>query len=281
MKTPLPAGLQLSRQEPGSTRRPKREGRDIQLGDPALDEAFIIQGKNPAAVIRLLREPGLREALLALQADSPRVLITENEVMAPLENPVKEEACRRALRSTAQLTSALEEAMERHQQLAEAAREQARRELPPVPSPRAAGKAPAAPAPSREKGILVGNTDVALAVIREEFARRLRIHNWLGPYPQVVGFALIALSIAIHERTEELLGLPLLYWGLIGGGLLVAGLLGHHIISRKFLLCPACGLDVIEVDPEKQEFLRKGTDGITITLTLSTDICPNCGTVLR
>ncbi len=274
LKTPLPAGLHLSRQVPGAMRRPGRAVRDIQVGDPALDEGFLIQGKNPAAVIRLLREPGVREALLALQADSPWVLITENEVMAPLASPVREETCRRALRSTALLTSALEETTARHQLLAATARDQARRELPAVPSPR-----PAETAPSRDEVLGQGSEDPALALIRDEFARRMRIHNWFGTYPTVAGFVLLCLCAVMSTGSETLLGQPLLYWALAGGGLVVAGLLGHHVISRKILLCPACGLDVIEPDPELQQF-GKGEEGITISLTLSTDICPNCRTVL-
>lgn len=265
LKTSLPAGLRLSRQEPGSTPRPRRGPRDIQVGDPEMDKAFLIEGKNPAAVIRLLREPGVRDALLALQTESPRALITENEVLAPMEGPVQEERCRRTLRSTALLTSALLEAMARHEELAVKAREQVRRELPPVPGPR--------PTVPQKDGSL------SLAFVRDEFARRLRIHRWFGTIPMVTGLPLFCCVAAGRTVLAEL-GLSLTYCLLTALGLFVGGLLGHHVISRKILLCPACGQDVIEPDPEKQEFLKKGEDGITLTLTLSTDICPHCRTVL-
>jgi hypothetical protein len=99
--------LHLSRQRPGLRLSERRELKHIQVGDAALDEAVLIRAKNPAAVIRLLREPGVRDALLTFLEGNPGGTVTETAVEAPLGNPVHEEPCQRVLQELARLTSTL------------------------------------------------------------------------------------------------------------------------------------------------------------------------------
>jgi hypothetical protein len=95
----------------------------------------------------------------------------------------------------------------------------------------------------------------------------------------LAGVLLYAICALVSQHSKTMFGLPLSSWMITSVGIFFGGLLGHHFSARSILLCPACGRDVIEPDPKKQEF-GKGEEGITITLTLSTDICPHCRTVL-
>jgi hypothetical protein len=282
----LPAGLHLSRQEPGAERLKLRGMQDIQIGVPALDAAFIIQGKNPAAIIRLLREPGVSEALLALQADSPQAMITENEVVAPIDSAAQEEPCRRALRALARLTSTLEQVAGQQEALAATAREQSRREAlarQPAPAP-VQPEAPAAPAPvqaepeaptppptrKRERPDSVA--------IRDEFVQRTSMYALIGQYPIWTGFALILLGKLVKHRV---MGFEPYTWQFLGIGSFLVGLVGTIYSESKLLYCPACERSVTQISKEQQQRrpeLRVQARRPRITSLVA---CPHCGVRLR
>lgn len=269
----LPAGLHLSRQEHGTERLRLRGLQDIQIGEPALDAAFIVQGKNPAAVIRLLREPGVGEALLALQTHSPRAMITEGELVAPIESPVEEESCRRALRALARVTSTLEQVAG------------PRDEPPALPPARFQPDPPATPAPvqpappvsvtprSRESERATRD-----AAIRDEFAQRMSLFSLITLYPGVAGVALLLLGKLLRR---ELFGLAPFTWTLLGMGTLLVGLVGALYSDSTLLSCPACERALTKYTEEQRRRrpelrTRHGRPSVWSLVA-----CPHCGVRLR
>ncbi|QRK12156.1 hypothetical protein JQX13_20205 [Archangium violaceum] len=260
----LPSGLHLSRQEAGTHRLQLRGLRDIQVGDESLDAAFIIQGSNPAAVIRLLREPDLREALLALVADNPRAVLTENEVVAPIGYPVREEPCRRALRTLAQVAFTLERSAGQLTQQEVLAREQ-------VP------QAPVEPEPAKSQ---VGRT-LSDKDIRDEYGRRTSLYMRLALFPLVVGWGLMVLF-----GPKGLLGHAGTPWGTVGFGLLLGGLVGGVYGDLKLLRCPACDETFTwwtRRNPSRDENLKaevkaRGTRSVEALWLVA---CPYCKARLR
>ena len=268
----LPPGLHLSRQEAGSHRLQLRGMRDIQVGDAALDAAFLIQGSNPAAVIRLLREPGVRDALLALVAGNPRAVLTGNEVVAPIGYPVQEEPCRRALRTLAQVASTLDRAAGQHAQLAASAREQARSERP---APAAAR--PQAPAEPAKTQVDKARSD---REIRDEYARRTSLYSLIGQFPAILGWLMLLFSG--RKGFLESSGFP---WGMVGFGLFVGGMVGTVYGNLKLLRCPACDESLVQKrrSPSGAELLNTEVRrrGSRYSDALSLVACPSCKTRLR
>ena len=79
---PLPAGLNLF----AESRRPRLQLRalqDIRVGDAAFDAAVVVQGRNPAEVIRVMRGEGVQPALMRFFADHPSGRLTGNELVLP------------------------------------------------------------------------------------------------------------------------------------------------------------------------------------------------------
>ncbi|MHC4816447.1 MAG: TFIIB-type zinc ribbon-containing protein [Planctomycetota bacterium] len=91
-RAPLSVGLQISR-EPWRTRLSKAfglfEGQDIEFGDEAFDQAFVVQGENDRGVRKLL-SPELRAALLAFETSEPRLL--SQSLRSRLTQPVRASA---------------------------------------------------------------------------------------------------------------------------------------------------------------------------------------------
>jgi hypothetical protein len=278
----FPAGLHLSRQEPGAERLRLRNLQDLQIGEPALDAAFIIQGKNPAAVIRLLHEPGVSEALLALQTDSPRAMITENEVVAHIESAAQEEPCRRALRALARVTSTLEQIAGQQEALAATAREQSRREAlarqpapvqpEPVATPVQAEPEVSTPPPPRKRE----RPDTA--AIRDEFAQRTSMYALIGQYPIWMGFALILLGGFLKHR---LMGFEPHTWQFLGIGSFLVGLVGTIYSESKLLYCPACERSVTKFSKQQQQRRPELQAQARRPRVMSLVACPHCGVRLR
>ncbi|WNG47817.1 hypothetical protein F0U60_29550 [Archangium minus] len=271
----LPPDLHLSRQEAGSRRLQLRGLRDIQVGDAALDAAFVIQGSNPAAVIRLLREPGVRDALLALVAGNPQAVLTRNEVVAPSGYPVQEEPCRRALRALALVASTLERTAGQHAQLAASAREQAWSERLALATARPQAPLPPEPAlPPVDKAPVERN-------VRSEYGRRKSLYFLFGQLPVAVGWWMWLLGGAFKHR-HELLGLAPTEWGALGGVLFVLGIGGGLYGQLKLLRCPACDESLTQ-DGAAEAALssRRVTRRNRTSLALKFSACPFCKTRLR
>lgn len=266
----LPAGLHLSRQEPGTERLRLRGLQDIQIGEPALDAAFIVQGKNPAAVIRLLREPGIGEALLALQAHSPRALLTEGELVAPIESPVEEESCRRALRALARLASTLEQVA--GQQDEPPALPPARLQPEPPVTPIRVQPEPSVSVTPRSRESERATRDAA---IRDEFAQRMSLVSLLTLYPGVAGVALLLLGKLLRRG---LFGLAPFTWTLLGMGTLLVGLVGALYSDSTLLSCPACERSLTRYTEEQR---RRRPERRTRHSVWSLVACPHCGVRLR
>jgi len=88
----LPAGLRISR-EPWRARLSKVfglfKGQDIEVGDKAFDEAFVVQGGEDRRVRKLLSRE-LRAALLAFDASRPRLF--SRSLLSRLTQPVRARA---------------------------------------------------------------------------------------------------------------------------------------------------------------------------------------------
>jgi hypothetical protein len=243
----LPPGLHLSRQEPGARRL--LGVRDIQVGDKPLDDAVLIQAENPAATIRLLRDPTVRNALLEFLAEHPKAVVTGNEVVVPVEEQPDEALGLRVLRSQQRLATALMASAGQRQEQVLEAREQARREalpagrqLPDRPHPK--------PLPSP-----------SLRSLREIFAQRRWLHGLLS-YPPIFGGLLLAF---ISKGTESGLfknGLSPA-WATVGFCLFMAGLVAQTFGGYFIVRCPACG-----------GTLEKRVGGKIAVF--ETKVCPHC-----
>jgi hypothetical protein len=263
VRASLPAGLHLGRQEPGARRLQLRDMQDIQVGDRPLDDAVIVQARNPAATIRLLREPGVREVLLSSLTENPRTVVTGGEVVLPLSLPLQEASCRRALDGLERLTSTLEKAATQQQSRVATAREQLRAEAPP-PSPTAPLPVPA-PSPQAEELEQFYKKSRAPA----EFARRVLLHRWVGQVPAMTGFVVLA-SAKLARHHGPILGYMPSTWRMVGLGLLVVGVAGLFFGYFFLLRCPACGLQLML---QREESSILDTTGLLA--------CPRCNTRLR
>lgn len=108
LDAPLPPGLWVTREEHGPLHRDS--GRDLQLGDPVLDPLLHIECEHPAAAIRILRAPNVRERLAELFENHRRVhLIGPRLRISKLED-ASVETVRVALGRMARLAAALSEA---------------------------------------------------------------------------------------------------------------------------------------------------------------------------
>ncbi|NOK16032.1 hypothetical protein [Corallococcus carmarthensis] len=252
----LPEGFALTPQRRGL--RGASEIQDLQVGQPLLDAAYLIQGANPAAVLRLMQEPAVREALLTLQQQGVRIQLTGQELLAPVRGDFDEEACRALLRDLARLASALRGAAEQHRSQADAAREAVRSEVPVAGS---------------RQPLFARRDFQDLARLRAVFGERWTRHKALvfagGFVGLLVGGVLWAVARDL-PRPEgwDLTGLPV---ALVFIGASVA----HGWSIRHQLLCPSCGNDVRHVDPDP---LASGEEAQP---TLSLDRCPHCDLRLR
>lgn len=88
VEAPLPPALHLQAQV-GELKQRLRHLQDIQVGDPALDAAWLIQGRNPAAVIDLLRSAPVRDGLVGLISAFPDARLSGGElsVTVPRADP--------------------------------------------------------------------------------------------------------------------------------------------------------------------------------------------------
>ncbi|WP_224246178.1 hypothetical protein [Hyalangium gracile] len=234
----LPPGLHLSRQKPGARRL--RGVRDIQIGDKPLDDAALIQSENPAATIRLLREPAVRDALLEFLTEHPNAVVTGNEVVVPLEKKPDEELGRRVLRSQQRLAAAIEASANHLRQQALEAREQTLLEA--APSDRQLPERPQIKSPPSP----------SLRSLREIFRIRRWIHG-LTSYPALFGGLLLIAATGGRKGPMAVVGFILAITGL------VAQSLGGYFILR----CPACG-----------GALMKNTGGKAADF--ETKVCPHC-----
>ncbi|NOK07571.1 hypothetical protein [Corallococcus exercitus] len=252
----LPEGFALTPQRWGRWGASKRQ--DLQVGQSLLDEAYLIQGANPAAVLRLMKEPAVREALLTLQQQGVRVQLVGQELLAPVRGDFNEETCRALLRDLARFASALREAAERHRAQADAARDAARSEIPVIGS---------------RHPLFARGDFQELARLRAEFGERWTRHKALvfagGVVGLVVGGVLWFVARGM-PRPEgwDLTGLPV---ALLFIGASVAQAWSIHYQ----LLCPSCGNDVRHVEPDP--LTPDGEDQPALSL----DRCPHCDLRLR
>lgn len=250
----LPEGFALAPQRRGPWGA--NAGQDLQVGQPLLDAVYLIQGAKPAAVLRLIKEPAVRESLLALLQQGVRVQLTGQELLAPVRGDFTEESCRALLRDLVRLASALREAAEQHRSQAEVARDAARSEIPVVGS----------------RHPLFARGDIQeLARLRKVFDERWTRHKALVFAGGFAGL-LVGVPLWLLARNSlegwELGGLPVAL-AFIGASM------AHAWSIRRQLLCPSCENDVryVEADP-----LVPGEDARS---TLSLHRCPHCGLQLR
>lgn len=90
---PVRSGLQVRIEAPTGLRLiPSGQAiageRDLRVGHRELDQALVIQGGNPAASIRLLRSPGVAEALLEVCRQVPGFSVEDGALRAELPLPV-------------------------------------------------------------------------------------------------------------------------------------------------------------------------------------------------
>lgn len=189
--------------------------RDLQVGDPTLDDALVVQAANPAAVIRLLRDEAVAQAARTLFAGHPSALVVGNEVTVRLESP-DEERARAALADACRLASAMDDALARHGAFAAQERAAARAlrpaeppSLPPVPVD-------------------------PLAWVLPAFQRRRR---WLGALFRVPFLSAFGLILAIRLRMLDA------WWKQPALGFFCLAFLGFGI-SYFVYRCPACGLPI-------------------------------------
>ncbi|WP_223642233.1 hypothetical protein [Corallococcus sp. EGB] len=250
----LPEGFALTPQRRGP--RGVSPVQDLQVGEPLLDAAYLIQGANPAAVLRLLKEPAVRAALLALQQQGVRVHLAGQELLAPVRGAFNEETCRALLRDLTRVASALREAAESHRSQADAARDAARREVPIVGSRH--------PVPARRDF-------QEQAALRELFNARLTRHKALvfggGFVGLLVGVPLWLWARHMPHEGWDLTGLPLMSF-------FVGAASAYAWSIRYLLLCPSCGNDVRHEVPDPE------TPDATM-IELSLDRCPHCDLRLR
>lgn len=253
--TKLPQDFALLPQGRGLRWRGASKERDIQVGQPALDAAFLIQGANPAAVIRLLGEPGVRDALSRLQARGVPFQLQGQELIASPTGSLSEASIRELLRDLSGVASALQSTAESHRALAASAREAAQDSAP------ATGKVLA---PSVQRDL-----DFQRFVrIREEFSKRWVLHNTLVFVGGVVGLLGGGLWLVLRR------GPPPEGWDLAGVPFAAAFTFASltYMFSAYFqLLCPGCGNDLHDYD-------NTDSDGAP---NLSLDRCPHCDVVLR
>lgn len=228
VQAPLPAGLRLSHQGVGAGLLRLKGLRDIQVGDAQLDASVVVHADNPASTIRLLREPGVREALLALLTGHPRAVVFGSEVMVTL--PLRSEPAlfRGALQALERLTSVLELTANRLHAQVQEAREQARGALSP--------EAPSASRPAERS-----RAPLASEVFRD-FARRKALASWICFYPLLLGLGLFVGATIDSE--SALLGLSRdLRIELATAGMILiflSGTLGFVATSFFILRCPIC-----------------------------------------
>jgi hypothetical protein len=236
----LPPGLHLSRQAPGARRLLRV--RDIQVGDKPLDDAVLIQSEHPAATIRLLRNPTVRDALLEFLSEHPKAVVTGNEVVVPLETRPDEEFGRRVLRSQQRLAAAIESSAGHLQEQTLVAREQARLE----------GGQPTASQPLAHRPLQVPSGS-SLRSLRETFATRRWIHRLIS-YPPII-ISLVMMGVSTFQLARP--------WLFPGVSLILLGVVCHNIGGYFLLRCPACGGALI-----------KATGGKAASF--ETEICPHC-----
>ncbi|NPC45572.1 MULTISPECIES: zf-TFIIB domain-containing protein [Corallococcus] len=251
----LPQDFALLPQGWGLRWRGASKERDIQVGQPALDAAFLIRGANPAAVIRLLGEPVVRDALRQLQARGAPFQLQGQELIASPRGSLSEESIRELLRDLAGVASALQSTAENHRALAASAREAVQDSSP------ATGTVLTV---SARRDL----DSQRFVRIREEFSRRLALHNTVVFAGGVVGLLGGGLWLFLRRAPPpdgwDLAGVP------FAAGFICASL--TSMVSRYFhLLCPGCGNNL-------QDFDNTDSDG---SPTLSLDRCPHCDVWLR
>lgn len=231
---------------------------DLQVGQPVLDAAYLIQGANPAAVLRLMQAPAVRDALLALHQQGMRAQLRGQELVIPMRGDFTEETCRALLRDLARLASALREAMEQHRAQSDLAREALRRDA-------SAAGGPPSVSPPRDFQ--------KQAVLRKEFGERWTRHKALVFAGGLAG-GLVAAPLWLLVRDMPLLKT----WSLIEL-LLTLVFIGTFVAYgwsiRYQLLCPSCGNDVRQEAPDPS-----APDEETV-VSLSLDRCPHCSLRLR
>jgi hypothetical protein len=254
----LPPAFSLSRQQP-ETRRLKGV-RDIQVGDKPLDDAVLIQAQNPAATIRLLRAPGVRDALLGLLTDHPQAVVLGNEVVVPLEKKPDEELGRRVLRSAQRLASAIEASAAPLQDQAREARELARLEAQAL-----ASQAPKPPRPP--KSPQPEPSGLSPTAVRDAFAARLWTYRVLT-YPAMFGgFFLVFITRFNPERWRLPPPWPADAWGALGFLLAILGITAQNLGGYFLLRCPACEGKLL-------------TGYRSRSPQFETEVCPHCQTRL-
>jgi hypothetical protein len=239
----LPPGFSLETQI-GRGPRDARGG-DIVIGDPQFDQRLRVQSRNPAAAIRILREPEVQRAILELFARFPDAVVqgTSIELRFSVEPSVEE--ARAAMQLGASVCRVLGPAAER-----EAATHAARRDE------------------TKEEGI-----ELPSRRFRRDPGERPRTHaarafqRNAGVTGTGLGIALFIVTGVLREYALEGLTvswLQVAVLGLIGAGILGAGLAA---VARANT-CSRCGESLIEPD-------RDGRSRASIFLHVGR--CPNCG----
>lgn len=206
----LPPGTHLS-SEKHAPRVKLAALKDIQVGERAVDEAVVVQAANPAAIIRLLREDGVREQVPEFFDRYPSAIAVDWELMVTLDTP-DEATARTAFSDTCRLADALDAALALHRQAAERARAEAKAVVPP--------ERPKPPAPPPDP-------------MRELRARFRRIQAWYFATAVLPALSGWGLALAAQEKWVG----P--QWAERGVALFLAAFVGA-VASLGYYRCPAC-----------------------------------------
>lgn len=108
IQAPLPPGLRLAPQL-GKSRLQLRGVQDLIVGSEPFDSEVIVQGANPAGVLRLLQSAEVRDEVRALFRAHPDSQIASGEVSVRLPPGAGEAEIRAALKDAAGAARAIEE----------------------------------------------------------------------------------------------------------------------------------------------------------------------------
>ena len=129
----LPPGFALSPQRGPGPRDPRG---DIVIGDAELDPKLHVEATNPAAAIRILRAPEVREAVLALLSRFPASTVGALTIDVAVPGEPSLDALRVAIRQAVALMDALRVATQREAASLETARREAKEAAVELPAKR-------------------------------------------------------------------------------------------------------------------------------------------------
>jgi len=208
----LPPGTHLS----SENRRPRLKLarlQDIQVGEREVDDALVVQASNPAAIIRLLRDDGVRRLFPDFFVKHPSAVVVDQELVLTLDSP-DEAAARSLVAEACRLADALDAALAQQREAAEGARASSLAQLPPErPRP------PLALGPNPHR------------ITVEKFRRLQAWFLGTSVLPVATGWMMVAAANQEWIRAQ---------WTGPGAAIFVAGFVGGLVGSRYFR-CPACG----------------------------------------